>query len=568
MPAHMSFLAPAKGVLTASMALFPALAFPLAVPDDCDYLVLTDSLLLPEAERLAEMRADNASDHIAKPHVATMAEVYRDYPSPGPRSNSVLLFLRDVEEKNGRLPGHLLLFGDASFDDASPDNRVPSFIYSYPAPWRSSFSDSSMDTGSSDDVYAELADTLPRDTLRLRMAVGRIPAGTLAQARQYVDKVIAYESNFAYGPAAFTYGYVNDDDRQAGAPSELDPIVEMPNYHQSLWRNLAVKPFARRVLAIEFPLAPDYSKPAAKDSLFALFNAGPSRLYLIGHAGYTQFTDEKLILVPGDLSRLRAKPLAPIVALLSSNGASFAHRTAPSMGEELLFHPHGAIAFLGGVRATYPLPNNYLFKAWEDSAARGGTLGRTFRNAKTGGGAGWDAFNALGFALLGDPGLTLHVPAIDLVPAEGSGTSRLVLEGAGTQGDSAFFQVVQLDTVPYTMWTTNPYLADYVTERERIVGEGRAILGAGGSLAADLPRAPNPHAAFVKAMTWNSRGMRYGHFPLSDLGPIGVKGRPSRARPGAGPRLVLEGSRLRVEWTSKSGTRIRANLDGSRPGVP
>jgi len=308
-------------------------------------------------------------------------------------------------------------------------------------------------------------------------------------------------------------------------------------------------------------MQPDYTKPAAKDSLLALFNAGPSHLYLIGHASYTQFTDERLFLVPGDLSRLRSRPLAPIVALLSSNSGSFAHRTAPSIGEELLFHSHGAIAFLGAVRETYPIPNNHLFKAWEDSAALGGTLGKSFRGAKRGEGS--DFANAMAFALLGDPGLTLRIPAVDLAPAPGSGTSRLVLQGAGAQGDSVYFQGVQVDTLPYSELTRNPDLSGEKMERERVIGDGRAVLGSGGSLSADLPWAPNPRAAFIKVMTWNPRGMRYGHFPLSDLGPIAVAPRASRAKSRVPYRLVLEGSRIRVEWYTNSGSLLKAPMNGS-----
>lgn len=533
MPAQSFLLA------TALVASLSASSLALAVPGDCDYLVITDSLLLPEAKRLADFRAAHAADHIRKPHVATMADVYQDYPTHGPKFRGLLAFLKDVEQKNGRLPDHLLLFGDASWDETSPDNRVPTYKHVYRSFSRWSPDTIHYDSAGVDEVYPHLLDSVPRDSLRPRTALGRVPAGSLEQARRYVDKVIAYEEKFPYGPMAFTFGYANDDDRQL---SSWEPITMLPGSHEDLWHALAVKPFARRVLSIEFPRESDTSKTAARDSLLALFNAGPSRLYLFGHSSYWQFTDERMFAVPDHLPRLAPKPLAPIVAYVSSLAGSFAHPRAPSLGEELIFHPHGAVAFLGATRENFPVPNQQLFKHWDDTASRGGTLGRSFAHAKA---KAQDADNSLSFSVMGDPGLTLRVPALNLVPAAGSGTSRLVLSEAGAAGDSVFYQVVQIDTARYADISAHPMLEYDTYVRERVVGAGVGVLGAKGAATLELPWAPNPRTAFVKVMTWNRQGMRYGHFPIADLGPISVRRSAARGAAGKPYRVELRGTQLR-----------------------
>jgi hypothetical protein len=547
--------------LLAALLVFAATpAHPLSIPSDCDYLVLTDSLLLPEAKRLADMRAATPRDAIAKPCVATMADIYRDQPFAGARSGSIIAFLRHVKQSNGGLPGHLVLFGDASIDADSPDNRVPSFMYPLRDPTLGTWENPVYDTLPSDDVYAGLRDTVPSDSFLPLMAVGRIPAGTLAQAKAYVDKVAEYETHFPFGPRAFSYGFAIDDDLHRGAPNDQEPIAMLPELHEELWNRLTVKPFVRRMLSIEFPIQPDFTKPAARDSLIGMFNQGISRFYFLGHGSPMQLTDENILNIPGDLARLKPRAGQPIAAMLGCTTAPYSARGGASMGEQMLFHPLGVIAFLGAVAPTYSGPNNELFAAWDDTASRGGTLGRAFVHAKVA--TGSNLWNSLAFALLGDPALSLHVPAFDLAPALGSGRSRLVLQGAGAAGDSIYFQYVRVDSIPFApfLHPLNEFQRDRKFLRETVVVEGRAALGLGGDVSLDLPA----NISAVKVMTWNGQGMRYGHFPLASLGILGVRGQRIAAHAPAPYRLILSGNRIRIQWAGAGpGKERQADINGA-----
>lgn len=538
------------------LAMLAAVAFARAadVPPDCDYLVVTDSLLLPQAKRLSDLRAATALDRIAKPEVATMGDIERDFPMSGPRSRSLLAFLRDVQAKNGKLPEHIVLFGDAAVDGSAPKDRVPTYSYLARSPIRP-WTEEAYDTLVSDDVYGTLLDTIAVDTLRLHASAGRIPAATLAQARDYVDKVEAYETHYPYGPMAFTYGFASDDHIQQNGGENLSPILNMNTYHKDIWDALDVKPFVRRMLSIEFPIMEDFTKPAAKDSLFGLLNAGPARWYFVGHAAANQLTDERIFETPADLSRLKPKALQPIAAFIAPFTGGFTDRNAMSMCENLLFHPHGAIACLAPMNNIFPYPSSALLQRWGDSAMGAGTLGAGFSRAKNG--PTLDVFNDQGYVLLGDPGLTQRSPAFDLVPAQGSGRSRLVLEDAGAPGDSAYLQLVQVDTVPLDPFTdSHPYFAGQYFLRERILGEVRGLAGSGGAVTLDIPWIPaSPSAAAVKVMTWNAGGMRYGHFPLTDLGPVSLR-RPDSRTAAQGYRLVVEGGRIRFEKAGVPDRRV------------
>jgi peptidase C25-like protein len=539
--------------ILALLAAAPA-ARSLEVPVECDYLIVTDSLLLPQAQRLAEVRSGTALDRIVKPGVATMGDIEREFPVSGTRSRSLLAFLRDIKAKNGRLPEHIVLFGDASFDGEAPGDRVPTYPYLVRSP-NPPYDPGRYDTLASDDVYGTLLDTLSFDSIRFFSAVGRIPAATVAQARAYVDKVETYETHYPYGPMAFTYGFANDDHIQHGAPGDLDPITNMNAYHKDIWDALDQKSFVRRMLSIEFPIGPDFTKPAARDSLVELLNAGPARFYFVGHSGANQLTDEKIFETPADLSRLKPKALQPIAALIGPYTAGFADRNTVSMGEHLLFHPYGVIAFLAPMAFSYPYPASALFQRWGDSAVGAGTLGISVARAKMG--TSLDLPNNQGFALLGDPGLTLRTPAFDLVPAPGSGRSRLMLQDAGASGDSAYLQLVQIDTVPLDPFVeSHPYFAGQYFLRERILGEVRGVLGPQGEVTLDIPWIPaSPSAAAVKVMTWNDGGMRYGHFPLTDLGPVSLR-RPEPLKRAQGYRLVMEGGRILFEHAGAPGLRV------------
>jgi hypothetical protein len=454
-------------------------------------------------------------------------------------------------------PAHVVLLGDASFAENSAANHVPTFSQKLPSLDHFGLDTVYYDTASTDDAFTSFFDSLSYDSIPGAVfAIGRIPARTAAQADAYLDKLEAYEGRFAYGPGAFTYGFLNDDDLQRGAQFDQEPISGMPELHQEVWDSLPIKPFVRRMLSIEFPIQPDGGKPAAKEATLGLFNAAPGRVYFIGHGAPHQLTDERIFEVPGDLARLRAKTLQPIVSMLACTTARFADPDSESMGEQLLFHPHGAVAFLGGTIPTYPGPNNRLFIRWNALAMEGGTLGRTFAAAKP---IASDNRNSAAYVLLGDPALSLHAPAFDLAPASGSGASRLVLRGAGDAGDSAYFQLVRIDSLEFNKVISpqNLFQRDRLYPHETVLADGFAALGAGGTVTFALPSAGDPRLAAVKVMTWNGRGMHYGHFALASLGAVALAPAGPRAPGREGFRLVLRGGNLVLEGRGR-----RIGLDG------
>jgi len=545
---HRRSLNPFLATVTLAAAGLPAPARSALPSGPCDYLVIADSVLAPQARRLADLRHRLTPGIAAHPCVADMGDIYRAFPPTGWSWTSLRDYLASRYRASPHEMGHVALMGGASFDDAASANHVP--IYREESP---SLMDPppALDTLTTDDAFTEFFDSIAHaDDAGPRFALGRIPASTPGQADAYLDKVEDYESGFPYGPQAFTYGYLSDDDIQIGDQDSLMPVWELPENHYDLWEGLTVKPFVRRVLSIEFPLRPDGTKPEAGDSAVALLNAGPARVYLVGTGNPSQFTDEKMFTVPGDLPRLRPKRLQPVVVALSASVARFVD-PGSVLGRDLLLHPDGAIAFLGATSPTYMGPNVDLARAFDSAAAKGGTVGTAVAAAKrreTSTGV-TSARNSAAYVLLGDPGLSLHPPVFDLAPAQGSGPGRLNLEGAGAAGDSAYFQLVRIDSLPWNavILSANQRQRDRKYVRESVVAEGRAALGTGGTVTFTLPPAGDPRAAAVKVMTWNAHGMRYGHFPLASLGFAALRPLPGAARAPAGYRLRLRGSGLVLE---------------------
>jgi hypothetical protein len=70
-------------------------------------------------------------------------------------------------------------------------------------------------------------------------------------------------------------------------------------------------------------------------------------------------------------------------------------------------------------------------------------------------------------------------------------------------------------------------------------------------------------------MTWNARGMHYGHFPLTALTSLAVARAPGPSHTNAGYRLRLRGGELVLEGRGgRFGLDGRALSDRFLPGQP
>ncbi|MFM9056939.1 MAG: type IX secretion system sortase PorU [Bacteroidota bacterium] len=156
------------------------------------YLIITPSFLIPEAERLAEFH--RTEDNLSA-HVVSLESIYHEFSSGAQDISAIRDFIRMFHMRHGGTPDalrYVLLFGDGSYDHkdrvSGNSNLIPTF--------QSENSVSLLISYTSDDFYTMLDDgegTLVGPELP-DVGIGRIPIKTLEQAREQVDKIIRYST--------------------------------------------------------------------------------------------------------------------------------------------------------------------------------------------------------------------------------------------------------------------------------------------------------------------------------------------------------------------------------------
>ncbi len=516
------------------------------IPSICDDLIVTDSLLLTQAKRLADFRNSFDGDDVDQACVITMGDLNRSFSNLKQPAAQVLAAARQQYEMPGKHLRYLTLFGDASFQPGSNHQHVPTFGFkakNYQEKWENVSVDAAyarfvacdscitpnLDTlpfredfyaKSSDSEKTESDDPILSNAPKVQFAVGRIPAHTLADAKIYVDKVIAYETQFDYGPWSHTFAFINDDDRRKGSLDGRDPFWWMPGMSQDVWNKIESKPFVRRVASIETNPDANGINWAARDSLLKIWNQGAAFLFFTGNCNPDRWSDESIFELKRDLDLLRPGHRLPVVISIGPPTVPFATDSIVTMGEVLLFHPQGAIAFLGTTFENYFGPNIALTIAWTSSLPAGPTpLGLSFYQAfsrdRSNG-----TFNDHTWSYIGDPALTVHRPGQSLTSLPKSTRAHPRFDAQGLIGDSVVIEIVRIDTITdkdyghFPDTTEVSYSWHY--ERETILHrEFRHLKADENEVSFTLADTLNPNRHVVRVMSWNARESRYLRKPLS-----------------------------------------------------
>lgn len=379
-----------------------------------DYIIICHPSLQAQAERLATLHRQRQSLRVK---VATTEQVYHEFASGRPDPVALRNYVKMYYDKYGQSADdrlqYLLLLGDASYDNL---DRLSNNTNLVPA-WQNGFSLDVLATYASDDFFGFLEDEEDINSgLRINdldIGIGRIPAASEQQARQYVDKVEKYLSSASLGPWRTQLGFVADDEDQ----------------NQHLIDAEAVTTEASRV-APGFDIQKIYL-----DAFPQQANAGGSRYPQVnqaidnqimngnliwsysGHGGPRRLADET-ILDQSIVDAWQNENRLPLFLTATCDFAPFDNPLVPSLGENILLRARtGAIALLTTTRIVFSYSNrvmheNYIRYAMErDANGRYRSLGEAIRAAKnytyqTSG----DLANNRKFTLLGDPALSLAFP--------------------------------------------------------------------------------------------------------------------------------------------------------------
>ena len=392
---------------------------------DMIIIIPTTQKLSPQANRLKSLHEESDGLRV---NVIPADELYNEFSSGTPDANAYRRYLKmlyDRAETDADMPRYLLLFGDGAWDNRmlssnwrgyDPDDFLLCF--------ESENSFSETDCYVTDDFYCMLDDGEGANMTvsdKGDLAVGRLPARTVAEAKIMVDKIVSYIDNEKAGAWQNTLCFMGDDGDYNRHMGDAEAVAQMV---QKRWPGYQLKrihwdAYQRTSSSTGFSY-PDVTKLIRQQ-----MQSGALIMNYTGHgAPYTMSHEQVVNRSDFELSSGWRLPLW----LTASCDIMPFDGQEENIGETaMLNHTGGAIAFYGTTRTVYAHYNRYMNLAFteyvldSDANGRRYTIGEAARLAKnrlltSGNGLGNDfTANKLQYTLLGDPALRLASPTASVV---------------------------------------------------------------------------------------------------------------------------------------------------------
>ena len=390
-----------------------------------DYVMITVEEFLPAAQKLSDFHSTkNGLDVV----VVLVDDIYNEFSSGQQDLTAIRDFLKMFYDRNLSYEESLkyvLLLGDGSFDykDRIENNQnfIPTF-QSY-ASLKNVYSFCTDDyIGFLDDDEGLRMDSNPADNIDI--AIGRIPASTLEQAENVVDKIIYYKTNESNSGWKNELTFVADDEDNNLHFKDAEEILSIQGIENIDYYNIDkiyIDAYSQK------NAAGGDRYPDVVDALLRKLFTGTFFVDYTGHGGPTNWAQERIFNIQ-DIKRLENKDKLPLFMTATCDFSPFDDPTISSAGEELLLNPNGgAIAMLSTTRLVFSHSNKQMNKAvlnylFQEVDGRMPTVGEILQQAKNQAGGGE---NNRKFVLLGDPAMTLEYPKYEVVTTKINGKSIL-----------------------------------------------------------------------------------------------------------------------------------------------
>lgn len=400
-----------------------------------EYLILAPAAFMDEALALAKYRNDPERAFPVRTAVAIAEDVYRQYSGGRACAAALRDYLRwGWSTWGGGQAGpkplqHVLLFGDGHYDalglrsaskGETARNRIPVFEWLNGGNWAAGVA--------SDDYFALLdPGERPADTgSKVDLSIGRVPANSPVQAKDYLAKIKAWEDPARGGRWRSRITFAADDGIQkndSSKPKDVDGIRQgHTTSSDGLARQIELQQpglAADKVYMVDYPLNALWHKPEATQDLFSFINDGTSLVNFVGHGSYNQWADEVLVQSNDGLARMRNEGRTPMINAFSCTVGRFDDFAKVGLSELFVTAAgKGAIAAISAVRESYPDENVALAQAFYRYAfpSPGSPpmpVGEALRLAKNALSGQYNfARNSALYALLGEPVLLLRKPAL------------------------------------------------------------------------------------------------------------------------------------------------------------
>lgn len=381
-----------------------------------DYIIITQPEMIAQAQRLADYHETKNNFTTA---VVDVNKIYNEFSSGSQDLTAIRDFITHLNTPNGTLK-YVLLLGDTSFDYKNVYDNNDNIIFGYQSEESGGFINSYIT-----DDYIVM--TSPQTTSYISniipdVPVGRLPASNNSQAKELIDKTLAYYNalpgqSSPFGIWRLKLDFVADDDKDGGIPFH----TIMNNNIQQTFETGTDKPeYNIKKLYLDAYNAessaggqryPTVNQAIANDMGNALF------LFYFGHGGPYGWAQERVLSTDeintfNNFSSVYSR--FPLVSTITCEFALWDNPDVFSAGEQVIKKENGGaatmitssralrvsygISFTGGfINEVFELNGNNDFE----------TLGNAFLEARSNYGANTDHLKV---NFLGDPAMKLSRP--------------------------------------------------------------------------------------------------------------------------------------------------------------
>lgn len=316
--------------------------------EDVDYLMITNDLLRPQAERLA---AHNRSYRGLNVKTVTLDDIYEEFGGGRQDIGAIRNFIKyvyDNASNDASRLQYICLFGDTSVDykDRILDNNniMPTY--------QTFESFSLVSSFMSDDFYGSLdpeEGTMVASD-KLDVAVGRIIADTPTLATTVVNKIINYDAQLSYGRWRNNFVLISDD------VDELFEFTRLQGTLDDLGDEISEeKPFVN-VIKIHSDAFQQQSSaggdryPQVNEAISNAIEIGALVVTYLGHGGEELLSSEAIV-TQNEIDNLDNGERLPLVVTVTCEFGKFDNPERPTGGERLLWSPDGgAVAIVTTTR--------------------------------------------------------------------------------------------------------------------------------------------------------------------------------------------------------------------------
>ena len=307
---------------------------------DINYLVITNSELFSEAQRLADYHQNNSN---LSTKVVLLDEIYNEFSSGSKDITGIRDFIKHVHTTNSTVEKKLkyvCFFGDASYDYkdriTGNNNIVPVKL-----------SEKSFNLATSyvtDDFFVMLDDNEGEMSSRhtIDVASSRIPVSTIVQAKEVVDKILTYYNKDAIGDWRNTITFLADD-IDANGEQVIEQGVE------SIADEIKVnKPiFNVNKIYLDSYVQENSSGgeryPEVKEAITNAIEKGTLVFDYFGHGGEDGFASER-ILDKSQIQNFNNPNTLPLLITVTCDFSRFDNPSRTTAGELTLWNPKGGAA--------------------------------------------------------------------------------------------------------------------------------------------------------------------------------------------------------------------------------